>query len=401
MNDYLKRTWAEINLNHIAGNVKAIQACLRPGCQMMGVVKADAYGHGDKYAADCLRRQGVTWFGVSNLEEALSLRRQGFTENILIFGITPASHAGTLACHSITHSVFSLEYAEKLSAAAAALGVEVPVHIKLDTGMGRIGFSTFEGPEQAAACAGKVYGLSGLKPSGIFTHFAVADESSEESRQYTLTQFKRFEETCGELERKGFPCGLRHCCNSAAMLGYPEMHLDMVRPGNIIYGLYPSIDCLRERKINLNPAMELKSMVSMVKEMDGGRSVSYGRTYETQGRRIIATVPIGYADGYTRRLSNKARVLIHGQYAPQVGNVCMDQMMVDVTDIAQTSPVREGDIVTLFGRQGGREIPVEELAELTGTINYEIVCVLGRRVPRIYIENGEKIAVVDYIRNTL
>ena len=175
----------------------------------------------------------------------------------------------------------------------------------------------------------------------------------------------------------------------------------MVRPGNIIYGLYPSIDCLRERKINLNPAMELKSMVSMVKEMDGGRSVSYGRTYETQGRRIIATVPIGYADGYTRRLSNKARVLIHGQYAPQVGNVCMDQMMVDVTDIAQTSPVREGDIVTLFGRQGGREIPVEELAELTGTINYEIVCVLGRRVPRIYIENGEKIAVVDYIRNTL
>lgn len=397
MNDYLKRTWAEINLNHIADNVKAIQSLLRPGCQMMGVVKADAYGHGDKYAAGCLRRQGVSWFGVSNLEEALSLRRQGITENILIFGITPSSHAGTLACHNITQSVFSLEYAEKLSTAAARQGVEVPVHIKLDTGMGRIGFSTFDGPAQAAKSAGRVYSLPGLNPTGIFTHFSVADESADDSKQYTLNQFKQFEETCAELERQGFSCGLRHCCNSAAMLNYPQMHLDMVRPGNIIYGLYPSADCLRERRIDLKPAMELKSMVSMVKDMGAGRAVSYGRTYKTPGPRVIATVPIGYADGYTRRLSNKARVLIHGQYAPQIGNVCMDQMMVDVTGIPQ---VREGDIVTLFGRQDGKSISVEELAELTGTINYEIVCVLGRRVPRIYIENGEKIAVVDYIRNT-
>lgn len=398
MNDYLKRTWAEINLNHIADNVKAIQSVLRPGCQMMGVVKADAYGHGDKYAADCLRRQGVSWFGVSNLEEALSLRRQGFTENILIFGITPDSYAGILACQSITQSVFSLEYAEKLSSAAVEQGVTVSIHIKLDTGMGRIGFSTFDGPAQAADSVEKVYRLPGLLPTGVFTHFSVADESKEDSRQYTLEQFRRFQETCSELEHRGFSCGLRHCCNSAAMLNYPQMHLDMVRPGNIIYGLYPSMDCLRERKIVLKPAMELKSMVSMVKEMDRGRSVSYGRTYETPIRRMIATVPIGYADGYTRRLSNKASVLIHGQYAPQVGNVCMDQMMVDVTEIPH---VQEGDIVTLFGRQGGNSIPVEELADLTGTINYEIVCVLGRRVPRIYIENGEKIAVVDYIRNTV
>ena len=398
MNDYLKRTWAEINLDHIADNVKAIQSKLRPGCRIMGVVKADAYGHGDKYAADCLRRQGVSWFGVSNLEEALSLRRQGFTEDILIFGITPASHAGTLACQSITQTVFSLEYAEKLSAAAAEQGVTLSVHIKLDTGMGRIGFSTFDGPAPAAESAGKVYNLPGLNPTGIFTHFSAADESQEDSRKYTLEQFQRFQGTCTELERRGFSCGLRHCCNSAAMLNYPQMHLDMVRPGNIIYGLYPSTDCLRERKIELKPAMELKSMVSMVKEMAEGRSVSYGRTYETPGRRIVATVPIGYADGYTRRLSNKARVLIHGQFAPQVGNVCMDQMMVDVTEIPQ---VKEGDIVTLFGQQEGKVIPVEELAELTGTINYEIVCVLGRRVPRIYLEGGNKIAVVDYVRNTL
>ncbi len=398
MDDYLKRTWAEINLNHIADNVKAIQSCLQPGCQLMGVVKADAYGHGDKYVADCLRHQGVSWFGVSNLEEALSLRRQGFTENILIFGITPANYAGTLACHNITQSVFSLEYAENLSAEALEQGVTVPVHIKLDTGMGRIGFSTFDGYVQAADCIGKVYRLSGLKPVGIFTHFSVADEFQADSQQYTLEQFQRFQETCLELERRGFSCGLRHCCNSAAMLNYPQMHLDMVRPGNIIYGLYPSMDCLRERKIELKPAMELKSMVSMVKEVGAGRSVSYGRTYETPDSRTVATVPIGYADGYTRRLSNKARVLIHGQYAPQIGSVCMDQMMVDVTNI---HGVKEGEVVTLFGHQEGNAIPVEELAELTGTINYEIVCVLGRRVPRIYIENGEKIAVVDYIRNTL
>jgi len=398
MNDYLKRAWAEINLDYIADNVKAIQSIVRPGCRIMGVVKADAYGHGDKYAADCLRRQGVSWFGVSNLEEALSLRRQGVTGDILIFGITPASHAGTLACQSITQTVFSLEYAEKLSAAAVEQGVTVSVHIKLDTGMGRIGFSTFDGPAQAAENAGKVYRMPGLKPTGIFTHFSVADESREDSREYTLEQFQRFEGTCAELEKRGFSCGLRHCCNSAAMLNYPQMHLDMVRPGNIIYGLYPSPDCMRERKIDLKPAMELKSMVSMVKKMDGGRSISYGRTYETPDCRIVATVPIGYADGYTRRLSNKARVLIHGRFAPQVGNVCMDQMMVDVTDIPQ---VKEGDIVTLFGQQGENAILVEELADLTGTINYEIVCVLGRRVPRIYLEDGKKIAVVDYIRNTL
>lgn len=398
MNDYLKRSWAEIHLDRITYNVAQIQSMLHSGCQLLGVVKADAYGHGDKYVADCLRRQGVNWFGVSNLEEALSLRRQGFTENILIFGITPAEHADLLACQNITQSVFSSEYAEKLSKAATDHHVTVNIHIKVDTGMGRIGFCSLDGIQQvsrqiAAACA-----LPGLRPGGIFTHFAVSDEIQPESVQYTKEQFARFMDTCQELERMGISFPLRHCCNSGAFLNYPEMQLDMVRPGNLIYGLYPSSDCQRQKKISLKPAMELKSQVSMVKTVCAGRSVSYGRTYQTTGERIIATVPIGYADGYTRRLSNKARVLIHGQFAPEIGNVCMDQMMIDVTDIPG---VQEGDIVTLFGEQQGQVLPVEELAELTGTINYEIVCVLGRRVPRIYLVNGEKMAVVDYLRNSL
>lgn len=398
MNDYLKRTWAEINLDHIAYNTQQIMAKLQPGCQLLGVVKADAYGHGDKYVAECLRRQGVRWFGVSNLEEALSLRRQGLTEDILIFGITPAEHADVLACQNITQSVFSPEYACQLSEAAQRHGVTVKVHIKVDTGMGRIGFSSLDGIDTAAGQIAQAVRLPGLSASGIFTHFAVADESCEDSVQYTKEQFGRFMDTCRALEKLGITFPLRHCCNSGAFLNFPEMQLDMVRPGNLVYGLYPSSDCMRERRIELRPAMELKSMVSMVKRVSSGRSVSYGRTYRTDQERIIATVPIGYADGYTRRLSNKARVLIHGRFAPEVGNVCMDQMMVDVTDIPG---VQEGDIVTLFGEQDGAVLPVEELAELTGTINYEIVCVLGRRVPRIYLEDGKKRAVVDYVRNQI
>lgn len=398
MNDYLKRTWAEINLDHITYNTQQITARLQPGCQLLGVVKADAYGHGDKYVAECLRRQGVKWFGVSNLEEALSLRHQGFHENILIFGTTPAEHANILACQNITQSVFSPEYASQLSQAANRYQVTVNIHIKVDTGMGRIGFSALDDVETAAQQIAEAVYLPGLSAGGIFTHFAVADESKEESLQYTRKQFGNFMDVCCALEKMGITFPLRHCCNSGAFLNFPEMQLDMVRPGNLIYGLYPSPDCMRERHIELRPAMELKSMVSMVKKVPGDRSVSYGRTYRTTQERVIATVPIGYADGYTRRLSNKARVLIHGKFAPEIGNVCMDQMMIDVTEIPD---VREGDIVTLFGEQNGVLLPVEELAELTGTINYEIVCVLGRRVPRIYLENGKKCAVVDYVRNNL
>ena len=398
MNDYLKRTWAEVSLDNIAYNTQQIMAKLLPGCQLLGVVKADAYGHGDKYVAECLRKQGVNWFGVSNLAEALALRKYGIKEDILIFGITPAEYAEILASCHITQAVFSPEYARQLSDAAQEKGVSVKIHVKVDTGMGRIGFSTLDGIGEAADQIAQAVALSGLIPEGIFTHFAVSDEAKEESVQYTKEQFARFTQICQAMEKRGVTFSLRHCCNSGAFLSYPEMQLDMVRPGNLVYGLYPSTDCARERKIDLRPAMTLRSMVSMVKEISEGRSVSYGRTYRTEKKQIIATIPIGYADGYTRRLSNKARVLIHGKFAPQIGNVCMDQMMVDVTDIPG---VQEGDIVTLFGEQDGAVLPVEELAELTGTINYEIVSVLGRRVPRIYRENGEQCAVVDYVLGSI
>jgi len=394
MNDYVKRTWAEVNLDNIAYNTQQIMAKLRPGCQLLGVVKADAYGHGDKYVAECLRKQGVKWFGVSNLSEALALRKYGIKEDILIFGITPVEYTSILAFSSITQAVFSAEYAHKLSKAAQEKGVSVKVHIKLDTGMGRIGFSTLDGIEETADLVEEAVKLPGLIAEGIFTHFAVSDEAKEESVQYTREQFGRFMAVCQEMEQRGVTFALRHCCNSGAFLSYPEMQLDMVRPGNLIYGLYPSSDCEKERKIDLRPAMTLRSMVSMVKTIGEGRSVSYGRNYRSTEERVVATVPIGYADGYTRRLTNRARVLVHGQYAPQIGNVCMDQMMIDVTGIPG---VQEGDIVTLFGEQDGAVLPVEELAELTGTINYEVVSVLGRRVPRIYLEDGKECAVVDYV----
>ena len=394
MNDYIKRTWAEVNLDHIAYNTQQIMAKLRPGCQLLGVVKADAYGHGDQYVAECLRKQGVKWFGVSNLSEARALRKYGITEDILIFGITPVEYTSILSFNNITQAVFSLEYAHKLSKAAQEKGVSVNIHIKLDTGMGRIGFSTLDGIEQTADQVEEAVNLPGLKADGIFTHFAVSDEAKEESVQYTREQFERFMTLCQAMEQRGITFSLRHCCNSGAFLSYPEMQLDMVRPGNLIYGLYPSSDCEQERKIDLRPAMTLRSMVSMVKTIAPERSVSYGRTYRSTEERVVATVPIGYADGYTRRLSNRARVLIHGQFAPQIGNVCMDQMMIDVTGIPN---VQEGDVVTLFGEQDGALLPVEELAQLTGTINYEVVSVVGRRVPRVYLENGRECAVADYI----
>ena len=398
MNEYVKRTWAEVSLDNIAYNTQQIMSELRPGCQLLGVVKADAYGHGDKYVAECLRKQGVKWFGVSNLAEAVALRKYGITEDILIFGITPVEYVGILAFSHITQAVFSPEYAQQLSKAAQEKGVCVKIHIKADTGMGRIGFSTLDGIEEAAEQVAQATALPGLVSEGIFTHFSVSDEDKAESVEYTAAQYERFMGLIGALEEKGITFKLRHCCNSGAFLSHPEWQLDMVRPGVLVYGLYPSEDCAVKRKIDLRPAMALRSMVSMVKKISADRSVSYGRNYRTEEERMIATIPIGYADGYTRRLSNKARVLIHGQFAPQVGNVCMDQMMVDVTDIPN---VQEGDIVTLFGGQEEAMLPVEELAQLTGTINYEVVSVVGRRVPRVYLEEGKEPEVVDYLLGTI
>lgn len=384
-----------VNLDQVAHNYALIRSLLAPDCMIMGVVKADAYGHGDKYIADQLVRLGVNWFGVSNLEEALSLRNQGIFHPILIFGPTPAEHAALLNEYNITQTVYSKEYAGELHAAAEAAGVDIAIHIKVDTGMSRLGFVVDNGfaahsvEEIEAICA-----MPQFSAHGIFTHFACADETAEDSVAYTRGQFAKFRDIMARLERKGIAFAIRHCCNSAGTLAFPEMHLDMVRPGVILYGLNPSDDLAG--KADLRPAMELYSCVSMVKEIAAGTTVSYGRFYTAHRPTKIATVAIGYADGYERELSNKARMLVRGKYADVVGRVCMDQLMLDVTHI---DGVKAGDVVTIVGADGGSRLTFDEMADLSGTINYEKVCLIGKRVPRIYRQNGKDIGVVDYIRH--
>lgn len=392
--DYFCRTWATIDLDAVTHNFLLLQNKLSKGCRTMAVVKADAYGHGDGQVTAALQRAGADWAAVSNLEEALSLRRQRITIPILILGYTPPEAAAQLALHQITQTVYSPEYAELLSREAVRANVVLDCHLKVDTGMSRLGFFAQQGHErQAAEILFHTGQLPGLSCTGIFTHFASADESAEEADQFTRAQFDCFVKTAETAESLGMRFALRHCCNSAAAIRFPEMHLDMVRLGVALYGLNPSEQARPAEP--LRPAMELLSVVSMVKELPAGSVVSYGRTHSiSAGPRRIATVAVGYADGYRRNLGGKSRVLIRGAYAPVIGRVCMDQMMVDVTEI---EGVAIGDTVTLAGTQGGHCIPFDELAALNGTIHYEEVCLIARRVPRVYIQNGMQIAVTDYL----
>lgn len=390
MSEFLKRTWAEIHLDRLQGNFQAIQASLAPGSQAMAVVKADGYGHGAAAAAKALREAGAAWFGVSNLEEAVQLRRAGIDGDILILSFTPPEEAGRLAEFAVTQTVLSRPYAEELDAAAQAAGVRVRVHLKVDTGMSRVGFLYHrEGDEavlddMAAACR-----LPHLTAEGIFTHFASADE--EEDGGFTRRQFALFMDAVRRLEERGVSFALRHCCNSAATLRYPEMHLDMVRPGIILYGLSPAP--WMEGMLPLDPVMELKTTVSMIKDLPADTPVSYGRIYTTGEARRVATVPIGYADGYPRVLSNRADMLLAGRRVRVVGRVCMDQCMLDVTGL----DVRESMVATVFGRDGEAFLPVEELADHMGTISYEVVCQISKRVPRLFVRDGQVVGQLNYI----
>lgn len=391
MTDFLRRTWAQIDLDALAGNIRAIRGLLAPGCRLMSIVKADAYGHGDRYCARALADHGADWFGVSNIDEALSLRSAGIEQPILILGTTPPEMARALFENRITQTVFSSEYASRLSRAAVQAGATLEAHLKIDTGMNRIGFDGFD-----ADCAGQALEaarLPGLRFEGAFTHFSCADEDSSDAAAYTRAQFERFARVLGELESAGLRLNLRHCCNSAATLRYPEMHLDMVRPGLIQYGLLPDPCCAQIAA--LTPVMQLKSVVSMVKTIPAGRFVSYGRTLRTERETVVATVPIGYADGYHRSLSNLGEMLLRGRRARVLGRVCMDQLMLDVTHIPGTRP---GDEVTVFGSCGGDFLPIESMAAAAGSLNYEMVCLIGKRVPRLYLRNAEPCGVAQYHR---
>ena len=394
--DYLRRTWAEIDLDAIESNYRAIRACLRPETKVCCIVKADAYGHGSEQIAKTYEALHADWLAVSNLEEAGQIRRAGVKLPILILGYTQPDRAKELAENHIAQSVVGPEFAAALSAEAVKAGVTVDVHLQVDTGMSRVGFFYQDPGRDGAAIDAmeRVCRLPGLHAQGIFTHFASADEG-EGGADYTRRQFACFTGAIARLGERGVRFALRHCANSAAVFDYPEMQLDMVRPGVILYGLMPSGSILH--KVKLTPAMSLKSTVALVKTIPEGTCVSYGRRFTSERDTLVATVPIGYADGYLRRYGEKACALVRGKRAPVIGRVCMDQLMLDVTDVPG---VKTGDTVTLMGRDGDESVTADEIADRIGTINDEIVCGVATRVPRVYRKNGADVGMLDYLQRT-
>lgn len=376
----IKRTWAEVDLDALRHNVAEYQR-IAEGTPLMGIIKADGYGHGDVMTAGALHDAGVRFFGVSGLAEAICLRNGGVGGEILILGYTPPEDAALLSRYDITQTVYEQAYGEKLSRAAQAAGVDVKCHVKIDTGMNRIGF------QPDAGTVAPVYRLPQLQFTGIFTHFCCADEDTPKGVQFTKEQFGRFVSVIDGLRTMGIAVGVRHCCNTAATLRFPEMRLDLVRVGIGLYGLSPEQNA--QNTPFLHPAMSMKSVVSMLKTVQPGEYIGYGATYRTEKAMRVATVPVGYADGYPRLLSNKGRMKVGGAFAPVVGRVCMDQVMLDVTGLS----VSEGDEVVVFGAGGPS---ADELAQTIGTINYEIVCGVSRRVPREYRQNGKIVCYKDY-----
>ena len=393
MKSFLRRTWAKIDLDAIEHNYNEIRNHVSPESEIMCVIKADGYGHGAIFLAREYERLGVKRFAVSNIEEAMQLREHGIKSPILILGFTPADLAKVLADNNISQAVLSEEYAEELSKYAQRDSVTVKAHIALDTGMSRIGFmyQNIDRDFASIDTIERVCKLPSLYFEGIFTHFFVSDEA-EEGKEDTLCQYKCFDDAIAKLSARGIEFPLRHCANSGAIIDYPDTHINMVRAGIILYGLAPSGKL--EGKLNLIPAMQLKSVIAQIKTVEPDAKVSYGGTFTTSRPTKIATVPIGYADGYTRALGNNARMIVNGKYAPIIGRVCMDQLMLDITDIENVS---NGDEVTVIGTDGDCCVSAEEIANLTDTINYEIICIIGKRVPRVYFKNGKNVGTLDYI----
>ena len=386
-NNKYYRVYAEINLDAIVKNVDNLMALTKENTGALAVVKADGYGHGDVAVAKAVA-QKVSGYAVATLDEAVNLRENGVKKPILVLGYVDPYEFDILVSHEITATVFDVETAQLLADAARVQKKQAHCHIKVDTGMRRIGL---EPDENGIAIVKQITALKELSADGIFTHFAASDETDKTSAEH---QFKLFTDFTGRLEKEGIHFTYRHCANSAAVIDMPQVDLDMVRLGIAMYGMYPS-DEVKKEKVELFPALDLKSHITMVKEIPAGEKVSYGGTFTTTRTTKLATVSVGYGDGYPRALSSKGYVLVRGQKAPIVGRVCMDQMMVDVTDIEN---VTRADIVTLIGKDGDAEITVEEIAALAGTFNYEFVCDLGKRIPRSYYLNGEYIGTHDCFR---
>ena len=368
----MRRTWAEIDEKALLHNFEIIKQTAKS--KICAVVKANAYGHGVEIVAPALQKAGADFFAVSNIEEAVELRESGITKPILILGYTPCEYVCELKKHNISQCVYSLEYAKELSNEAVAYNSKIKVHLKLDTGMSRIGFDCRSDSLDGIDDAIKAANLDGFEIEGIFTHFAVSDRNADQEDGFTSEQYNRFCKAINVLKSHNIDPEYKHCCNSAALCQDNDKHLNMCRAGIILYGLTPSADLHLQQ--DFIPVMSFKSVVSQVKVIKQGDTVSYGRTFKANKDITVATVSAGYADGYSRLLSNKAEVIINGRRAKIIGRVCMDQFCIDVTNIPD---VKRGDEVSLFGD----DLPVEELAEIIGTINYELVCAVSSRVKRI------------------
>lgn len=383
------RTWAEIDLDSLTYNIHEIRRITNPSAKIMAVVKADAYGHGVREVAKTLIDEGADYLAVACVDEGKQLRNDGITVPILILGAVMPEDAEDLIDYQLMPAVFDYELAKAVSDSALSKNTRAKIHIKLDTGMSRIGFVT--GVDDDAVCReiAEIAALPGIEIEGIFSHFSTSDEHDQ---SYTKLQFNRFMTVCSMLEERGIKIPIRHIANSAAIMMYPETHLEMVRAGVILYGLYPSEE-VDKTKLSLKPVMSVKARVTMVKELEENRGVSYGKSYITNHRTRIATVPIGYADGYTRLLSGKAQMIAKNEKVPVIGRICMDQCMIDVTNV---HTINAGDEVVVFGAD---TVTADDLAEWIGTINYEIICVIAKRIPRIYLKNGEVETVINYLEN--
>ena len=378
MKPYLKRAWAEVSLPQLRKNVEIIRSLNSDKTEIMAVVKADAYGHGDEHIVRCLANDcGIRYFAVSNLDEAIAVRKFAPQGEILILGYTPPEYAHEISMYNIIQGVVSTEYAEAL---VQNTPQPIRCHIKIDTGMGRIGLK-HDTPQQCAAEIAEMMKIDKLSVEGIYTHFAVADSDDPDNIAYTDKQEKFITDTYDVLAAQGIKLPHLHFMNSAATCYRNSERSTLSRAGIILYGLHPDVSL--DIPEGLEPLMELKAVISHVKTVNKGDCISYGRTFRADREMRIATVTIGYADGYSRLLSSKGEILVHGKRCKITGRVCMDQLMIDVSDVPEA---KAGDIVTLIGKEGDDRITADDLAQIYGTIGYEVVCGISKRVPRIYIE---------------
>lgn len=381
------RVYAEVNLDAILYNMEQMRKLLKEDTKIMGVIKTDGYGHGAVPIGRELEQLDYTWgYATATVEEAEILRRNGMEKPILVLGATFPEQYEAMADLGIRVNLYSIRQAEQMEAAAAKMNKKIMVHVKIDTGLSRLGFQV---TEEAADEIARISRMPHIIVEGIFTHFAKSDAKDKTMANQQMEAFAKMKKM---LEERNVEIPMIHCSNSAAIIDMPEANMSVVRAGISLYGMWPS-DEVKKENIDLQPVMSLKSCIVFLKELEKGRTISYGATYETTRKQRIATVPVGYGDGYPRSLSNKGYVLIHGKKAPICGRICMDQFMVDVTDIPEA---QEGDLVTLVGKDHGAEITMEEIGDLSGRFNYEFACDLGKRIPRVYIKNGEVVETKDY-----